>query len=108
VDEFRAVGGGAKSDFWLQLKADMYNRPVVRLEVAEAASLGMAVSAGVGAGIYENAADAVDRMIAPRHRFLPDPRRAAYYERKLDQYRELYPTLKRWQTSVGFRLNSEG
>jgi len=108
VDEFRAVGGGAKSDFWLQLKADMYNRPVVRLEVAEAASLGMAVSAGVGAGIYENAAEAVDRMIAPRHRFLPDPRRAAYYERKLDQYRELYPTLKRWQTSVGFRLNSEG
>ncbi|MDP6106925.1 MAG: FGGY-family carbohydrate kinase, partial [Candidatus Brocadiia bacterium] len=36
VTEFRAIGGGAKSDFWLQLKADMYRRPVVRLQVPEA------------------------------------------------------------------------
>jgi xylulokinase len=107
VDEFRAIGGGAKSDFWLQLKADMYNRPVVRLEVAEAASLGMAVSAGVGAGIYESAPEAVDRMIAPRDRFLPDPERAAHYDRRLAQYRELYPALKQWQQAVGFRLNGE-
>jgi xylulokinase len=108
VDEFRAVGGGAKSDFWLQLKADMFNRPVVRLEVAEAASLGMAVSAGVGAGIYQSAAATVERFIAPRDRFLPDPKRAAYYDAKLAQYRELYPALKDWQRRVGFRRNAEG
>ena len=108
VDEFRAIGGGAKSDFWLQLKADMFNRPVVRLEVAEAASLGMAVSAGVAAGVYAGAAEAVAGLIVPRDRFTPDAQRAAFYDRRLAQYRELYPALKGWQNQVGYRTGAEG
>ncbi len=107
VDEFRAIGGGAKSDFWLQLKADMFNRPVVRLEVAEAASLGMAVSAGVAAGVYASAAEAVQGLIVPRDRFTPDADRAAAYDARLEQYRELYPALKGWQNKVGYRQNNE-
>ena len=103
VDEFRAIGGGAKSDFWLQLKADMYERPIVRLEVAEAASLGMAIAAGLGAGIYHSAAEAAADLIAPKDVFKPDAGRAAYYNEKLAQYRELYPALKAWQRKVGFR-----
>jgi xylulokinase len=108
VEEFRAIGGGAKSDFWLQLKADMYGRPVVRLEVAEAASLGMAIAAGLGAGLYRSAAEAADEMIAPKDVFEPDPERAEHYNRKLTQYRELYPALKAWQSKVGFRSEPAG
>lgn len=107
IREFRAIGGGAKSDFWLQLKADMYNRPVVRLEVAEAASLGMAIAAGLGAGIYEGAREAADALIAPKKRFTPDPNRARYYEEMLETYADLYPRLKRWQTDAGYRSDEE-
>ena len=103
VEEFRAIGGGAKSDFWLQLKADMYNRRIVRLEVAEAASLGMAIAAGVAAGVYASSAEAAARLIVPRDEFTPDAARAQYYEERFDQYRELYPTLKAWQRKVGYR-----
>jgi xylulokinase len=103
VDEFRATGGGAKSDFWLQLKADMYGRPVVRLAVAEAASLGMAIAAGVAAGVYDSAAQAAEELAAPQAVFEPDPTRAAYYDRRLTQYRELYPALKSWQKKVDYR-----
>jgi xylulokinase len=106
VQEFRAIGGGAKSDFWLQLKADMYGAPVVRLEVAEAASLGMAISAGVAAGVYGNAAEAVGELIARRNTFTPDPARARYYDEKLAQYREIYPALKQWQGRTGFRAQA--
>jgi xylulokinase len=106
VQEFRAIGGGAKSDFWLQLKADMYNAPVVRLEVAEAASLGMAIAAGVAAGVYDSAAQAVGQLIAPRDTFTPDPSRARYYDQKLAQYREIYPALKQWQSRTGFRAQA--
>lgn len=100
VREFRAVGGGAKSDFWLQLKADMYNRPIVRLQVAEAASLGMAISAGVAAGIYSSAREAAERLVAPQDTFVPNPDRAAYYDDMLERYRQIYPTLKAWQRAT--------
>jgi len=106
VDEFRAIGGGAKSDFWLQLKADMFNRPVVRLKVAEAASLGMAIAAGLGAGVYSSASEAAARLIVPEATFTPDPARARYYEEKLAQYRELYPALKAWQRKAGYSAAS--
>jgi len=108
VDEFRAIGGGAKSDFWLQLKADMYNRRVVRLEVAEAASLGMAIAAGLGAGVYDSAAQAAAQLIAPKASFTPHPQRSRYYEEKLGQYRHLYGALKEWQRRVGFRCEAPG
>ncbi len=103
VREFRAIGGGAKSDFWLQLKADMYGRPVVRLQVAEAASLGMAIVAGVALGIYSSAAQAAQALVVRRETFLPEPRKAAHYDMMLARYRELYPALKAWQKATGFR-----
>ncbi len=107
VSEFRAIGGGAKSDFWLQLKADMYDRPVVRMEVAAAAALGMAISAGAAAGVYDNAADAVRELVAPRDRFEPDPRKARYYDERLAQYRAVYPAVKAWQRQTGYQPQAE-
>lgn len=102
VKEFRAIGGGAKSDFWLQLKADMYNRPVVRLQVAEAAAMGMAIAAGVGVGKYSSASKAAAKLVSRQEVFEPDPENAKIYDEKLAQYRELYPSLKSWQQKVGY------
>jgi len=107
VREFRAIGGGAKSDFWLQLKADVYNRPVVRLQVAEAASLGMAIAAGVAAGVYGSAQEAAGELVAEQETFTPDPARAAYYDRMLPRYKELRPALKSWQQTVGYRQGQD-
>lgn len=43
VDEFRAIGGGAKSRKWLQIKADLYGKKMASLKVSEAASLGAVI-----------------------------------------------------------------
>jgi xylulokinase len=49
-DEIRVVGGGAASDTWMQIKADVTGRPVHRVLVKEATALGAALLAGVATG----------------------------------------------------------
>ena len=41
--ELRAIGGGTRSAFWLQMKADMLGRPITRVSVADAPCLGAAI-----------------------------------------------------------------
>lgn len=94
VTEIRAIGGGAKSERWLQLKADMFNTPVVRLAVTEAACLGVALSAGVAVGEYRSLAEAVTRIVKPDRVFSPRPKIARLYDEKLSTYEKLYPALK--------------
>jgi xylulokinase len=103
LERFRAIGGAARNDFWLQLKADMYGRPVEKMAVSEAASLGMAISAGVAAEVYEDAAETAAALTKPLQTFEPNPENARYYDERLEEYRELYPALKNWRESTGYR-----
>ena len=53
VDSVRIVGGGAKSLVWQQILADVFQKPIVKTNVdLNAGSLGTAVLAGVGAGLF--------------------------------------------------------
>jgi xylulokinase len=94
VDELRAIGGGARSELWLQLKADITGIPVVAPRITEAASWGAALLAGVGAGHFASAAEAAEEMVHLERRFEPDPAREARYEERYQLYREVYPALK--------------
>ena len=94
VDELRAIGGGARSELWLQLKADITGIPVVAPRITEAASWGAALLAGVGAGHFASAAEAAEETVHLDRRFEPDPERAARYEERYALYREVYPALR--------------
>ncbi|MDP2898316.1 MAG: FGGY-family carbohydrate kinase [bacterium] len=94
VKELRAIGGGAKSEKWLQLKADIFDREVLALDVSEAASLGMAMLAGVAVGEFKNVREAVSLLVKEKKRFFPNKTKAAKYEEKFEKYRKLYPLLK--------------
>lgn len=54
VEEIRAMGGGANSPFWCQMKADMTGKRLVTLKNKETACLGSAILAGVGTGVFES------------------------------------------------------
>ena len=54
VDEIRAMGGGANSPLWCQMKADMTGRRLVTLKNKETACLGSAILAAVGIGAFES------------------------------------------------------
>jgi xylulokinase len=90
-DEIRVVGGGAASDTWMQIKADVTGRPVYRVLVKEATALGAALLAGVSAGIFANLTDAVNRTVAVADApFVPNPANRSHYEDAYQRYREHY------------------
>jgi xylulokinase len=61
-DEIRVVGGGARSETWLQMKADVTGRVVRVLAVDEATALGASYLAGAAIGIFADLDDAIDRL----------------------------------------------
>jgi xylulokinase len=95
VDRVVASGGGTRHPLWLQLQADVYNRPIHRTATVEAAATGAAMLAGVGAGLYADAAGAIAAVVR-RHDDVvtPDPDRVARYARVYAQYTALYPALR--------------
>lgn len=93
VEELAAVGGGAKSDLWLQLKADICRVPIRVPQVTEAACLGAALAAGVAAGLYPDFASAVDAAVCYEHTIKPRGEVASAYQERYALYRKVYPTL---------------
>ena len=91
IRELRAIGGGAKSAFWTQLKADVLGRPITTLSVAEAGCLGVAMLA-CDATTGQALADLARGWVKPQATIVP--RAAAYYDEHFARYRELYPALR--------------
>ncbi|MFZ6028584.1 MAG: FGGY-family carbohydrate kinase [Chloroflexota bacterium] len=93
IDVLRAIGGGAKSRCWLQLKADITGIPVVTPAVTEAAGFGAALLAGVGAGVFPSAREAAARYLQLIETYQPDERRHAAYTRQFEHYCQVYPAI---------------
>jgi xylulokinase len=93
IDLLRAIGGGARSALWLQLKADITGIPVVAPRITEAAAFGAALLAGAGAGLIASARDGADRLVEVSATYQPDAVRHAAYGARFEAYRELYPAL---------------
>jgi xylulokinase len=93
VNEIRALGGGARSNLWNQIKADVTRVPYVTLESAESACLGAAILAGTGSGMWENLKEACSLVVKTRHRFGPDPSNADIYNKAYTRYVSLYDHL---------------
>ena len=94
VDEIRTSGGGARSQLWNQIKADITGRPVLTTTNEEAASLGAAILAGRAVGTFASLDEAVARMVVVKDRFEPDPMNRATYDATYATYRHLYDDLR--------------
>jgi xylulokinase len=87
------VGGGSKSDFWMQMFADVFGIPVSRLNIdQDAAALGAAAIAAVGSGLWNNF-DRLSTVIREIKIFMPDlyihQMYQSYFETYLDARRKL-------------------
>jgi len=94
VNQLTAVGGGASSDIWLQIKADITNLPIQVIHTSEAASLGAALLAGWATGIYQDLAGASQQLIRIRKTFYPRPNQAQHYQQQLKTYADVYAALR--------------
>jgi len=100
TSEFIATGGGAKSDAWLQTKADIFGVPYVRPVITECGLLGAAMLAGLATGAFANAGEAIERFVRRERVFEPDPARHAIYRERLAKYRELFPLMRGYLSSL--------
>lgn len=91
---FIATGGGAKSDAWLQIKADVFGVPFLRPRYADGSVFGAAMLAGLATGKLTSPAEAVAQWVKIERAFEPDAKRHARYREKQAAYRQLYPTLE--------------
>lgn len=95
--EMRVVGGGARSDLWLQIKADVTGRPVRRVLGDCATSTGAAMLAGIAARAFPDLEQAVVACVElDAEPVLPDPHATASYQERYGAYRALFDTIENW------------
>ena len=88
-----ATGGGANSDRWLQIKADIQGIPYQTLRSSEGGLCGCAVlqSAAIGGNTIE---DAVRVFVKTNKTFTPHPEKSGKYSSHYQKYTKLYQSLK--------------
>lgn len=91
--DIRSIGGGARSDLWLQIKADVLQQPITAVDVEEVTCLGAALLAAVALGYFPTLADGAAEMVRLRPTIAPRPAYAPVYQAGYAQYNELYERL---------------
>ncbi|CDM64381.1 xylulokinase [Pyrinomonas methylaliphatogenes] len=94
VERVRLGGGGARSQLWRQIQADIYGYEVETVEAEEGAAYGAAILAGVGVGAWPSVDAACKAVVRVASRTSPDEQTAQVMDRQYAAFRALYPALR--------------
>lgn len=94
VEVLRAMGGSANSLLWTQIKADVTGKKIVVPASDTATTLGAAILAGVGVGVYESYEEAVALTVRETRVHEPNMENYEVYEKSYEKYLALYEALK--------------
>ncbi len=89
-----ATGGGANSEKWLQIKANIQNIPIKALRSSEGGLCGCAILQAVALGGAKDFYEARDIFVRCEKEFIPDRECHKAYENNYRKYKKLYKTLK--------------
>lgn len=90
----RVIGGGSRSDKWMQILSDILGLELRRINTSDGAGLGAVILAMVGCGAYPSLTAACDELIGDTDVFMPVKDRYAAYEKKFREFKKLYARLK--------------
>lgn len=94
IDELLLIGGGAKGSVWAQIISDILGvRTSIPRVLEEAASMGAAVTGGVGVGLFKDFG-VIDQMIEVVGFHEPNPENRAVYERGARLFEKAYSSLE--------------
>jgi len=96
IENAGICGGGAKSDLWKNIIANVLNLELEIPSYEEGPGYGAAILAAVGAGVFSDINDGVSKIINISERIIPEKDLVEKYNKKYEKYRELYPLLKGW------------
>ena len=99
VEVLRAMGGSANSLLWTQIKSDITGKPMIVPASDTATTLGAALLAGVGVGVYKDYDEAVSLTVKETRRHEPDPENKVIYDQTYQTYLELYKSLAHMMTA---------
>lgn len=94
VNEVIASGGGAASELWRQIQADIFKARVITTNVKEAPATGAAMLAAVGAGAFADLEEAAKCVVKTVTVTEPDQERMSCYDDYYAVYQTLYPVLE--------------
>lgn len=94
VYELNAMGGAANSRLWTQIKSDVTGKTINVPASDTATTLGAAILAGVGVGVYKDFKEAVNKTISINRIHKPDMVKNKIYSKYYEIYIELYEKLK--------------
>ncbi len=104
ADRIVAAAGGARSDLWLQIKADVFDLPVVATAEVEAGLVGSAALGLAGLGHHASAAEAAATLVRYRPAILPDPDRHALYAELASRF----AAIRRHTAAINAILEQDG
>ena len=87
-------GGGSKSPLWRQMIADILGIPLDIPVTEQGPGYGGAMLAMVACGVFESVQQAAEKLIHVKDTVQPDPERMALYEKRYQQFRQIYPACR--------------
>lgn len=88
TEAVRLAGGAANSIIWAQIFADVFKLPVEIVDTKELGTLGCAMAAAVGSGVYKDLKEAAQSMVKMKCRIEPNPANFSVYEKKFELYKK--------------------
>lgn len=96
IHQIRVIGGGAKSDLWKQIIADIFGQEIQEINTNQGGALGAAILAGMGAGAYSDIEEACATFIKAVGSVKPNKENVKKYEKIYRLYVEGYKSLNNW------------
>lgn len=94
VRQIRLGGGGARSQLWRQIQADIYEHEVEIIVADEGAAYGAALLAGVGAKIWPDVDTACNIAVKVGKKVTPESTNYGVLRERYAEFRSLYPALR--------------
>lgn len=94
VDKVISIGGGAKSDLWLQIQSDIFNAEVVKLKNEQGPGMGAAMLAAYGLGWFPSLKDCADQFVEKSDVYSPSTENVEKYKNIFKLYKDVYPQTK--------------
>lgn len=91
IDTVISIGGGAKSDLWLQIQADVFNAKVVKLQNEQGPGMGAAMIAAAGLGWFPSLKECAEVFIKKDKEYEPNQENVERYKEYYHVYKDVYP-----------------
>ncbi|OLP63017.1 Xylulose kinase [Bacillus pumilus] len=90
IDSIVSIGGGARSQTWLQMQADIFQAEVIQLENEQGPALGAAMLAAVGCGWFQSLETCADQFIHQATVYKPNQQHVDIYDHLFRLYQRIY------------------